>query len=157
MSRLSDIELAGAKKMAHKAIALSEAAMQFRAALAATATDSNAASTLGLFVRNSETNVVLNFALTTPHGSVEVVFDQALKGGELVGRFRFFLIETGPTREQRATEIWTILFTENGNATWDPPDAFAWNFMADALATEAYMGMAVLTLLAKLQKNVPAY
>lgn len=157
MPEITPREMSDVRRIAFLAAPLSTAAMKFRAALDLLLRNPLPQSQLEISIDSSSTDVVLNFQIGTPHGVVEAIFDHAFLGGNLVGRYRFYLVEATPTREFSAREVWTMLFNEIGSATWDPGSDFEWNFMDDPRLMEVSMETFVLTLLSKIQARLDRY
>ena len=88
---------------------------------------------------------------------VECVFDQAFKDDELVGRYRFFVIEKLPGDQVTATEVWAILFTEGSEVTLDTSTSFGWSIDINEAVTIKFVENFLITLHAKLQANLPRY
>lgn len=144
------------QRIATKANRLSPVAIRIREALGR-GIKAGICSSLSLSIHDSSTDVILNFAISTPHGMVECVFDQAFKDDELVGRYRFFAVEKLPGDQVLATEIWAILFTEDGEVTLDTSSSFDWSIDLNESATIRFIENFLVTLHAKLQANLPRY
>ena len=152
----NEMDMAAARRIAGSAAVLSEAAIAFRGALIEVCTSKNGNKSL-IDVVESSTGIPLNFRLTTAHGQIESLFDHAFKDEQLVGRYRFFMVEKTATGNVEATEIWAVLFDANYNATWEPEANYSWTFMPGSYDTPAMIGRLALTLLAKIQASLPQY
>jgi len=144
------------QRIATKANQLSLVAIRIREALRR-GIEAGICSSLSSSLHDSSTDVVLNFAISTLHGMVECVFDQAFKDDELVGRYRFFVIEKLPGDQVTATEVWAILFTEGSEVTLDTSTSFGWSIDINEAVTIKFVENFLITLHAKLQANLPRY
>ncbi|RDU95168.1 hypothetical protein DWV00_29670 [Trinickia dinghuensis] len=142
------------RRIAVSAVALSTVADTFRLTLADVTRE--AAGKL-IDVVPSNTGALRNFGLETALGQVEALFDHAFKDEQLVGRYRFFMVEKTATGDVEAREFWAVLFDANYNATWDPEANYGWTFMPGSYDTPAMMGRFALALLAKIQARIKKY
>jgi hypothetical protein len=155
LTALNNHQLLAAKRVAGSAPLLGAAALDLRTAIESvlSAAQGNPAIVIG----QSRTGVDLNFAVGTPHGVVEALFDHVFKDDELVGRYRFFLVEKEATGNAKATEILTLLFDANHNATSDPLEQFDWNFRSSNPDYYTGIGTFLLNLLANIQATFHTY
>ncbi|WP_157649777.1 hypothetical protein [Burkholderia ubonensis] len=156
MAYESAISIVKVLRVAATAKCLSPVAIHIREALRR-GIEAGICSSLSLSFHDSSTDVALNFAISTPHGMVECVFDQAFKDDELVGRYRFFTIEALPSDRKVASEVWAILFTEGSEVTLDTSSSFAWSIDINESVTMKFVENCLVTLHAKLQANLPRY
>jgi hypothetical protein len=146
-----------AVRFAGSAAALSEAALDLKRTLLAVTQNPGPRNNLGLSILESKSGIVLNFGIATAHTPVEAVFDHAFKGDAIVGRYQFFTVKTSASGAMEASEVWTVLFDANCQATWDPKGDFEWSFRPGDPHAPVMAKHFLLTLLGTIQKGLPRY
>lgn len=121
-------QLNDTRNVADVADALSAVAEHFKEALVKYAAQEPSRPGLSISVADSRTQAMKNFRLITAHGEVEALYDQAFYFGNLVGRYRFFVLAHTPVGDVEARPVWKLLFNEHYRATWDPKQGFEWHF-----------------------------
>jgi hypothetical protein len=157
MPAFNQEEMQQAKLHAGRAAGLSTAAAELRAGLNEVISMVGARASFSFAISDSRTDIPMNFAISTVHTPIEAVFDHAIKDGELVGRYRFFAVQKMPSGNVAETEVWTLLFDANCNATSEPNGPFDWSFRKGDSATEASLGACLIRVLSKIQAALPRY